>query len=224
MADPFDARIKRGFGMICVAPPFGGKTHFILQLLKNANRLIDRPFDYIYWFYGEHSTTIDELNSIGKVQTVAGLPENLDQYIHSENQQHGLFIFDDLMQNISNSEEIIQLVANKCQHKRISWIITLQNLFHHGKSRITILRCSHYLVLFRNPLDSSIGHHLARRILPSNPQTFIRIYEQCTQKPRGYLFVDGHQTTPDRARFRTDIFNDVQKVFIANSHRGRRRP
>ena len=213
----FDARIKRGFGMICVGPPLSGKTHFTKSLLKHAARLIDGQFDYIYWFYGQQTASITELDDT--IKTHAGLPENLDDVIQATNPvtgkpQHGLLVFDDLMQSVSANEGIARLAANRCQHENISWIVLLQNLFHRGNARLTLLRCCHYLVLFKNPLDHSTAHHLARRILPGKPEAFIRIYERATEKPNGYLFVDGRQSTPEDARFRTDIFNEVQRVFI----------
>lgn len=218
----FDARIKRGFGMICVGPPLSGKTYFVRKLLRNAPRLLDKPFDYVIWFYGQRSSTVTELEVEGQIKTVAGLPDNLDDYIQQTDpmtgkERHGLLIFDDLMQHVSSSAEIMRLCSNKCQHENVSWLVMMQNLFHQGKSRLTMLRCAHYLVLFNNPLDQSAGLHLGRRILPAHPKTFMQIYEAATRKPNGYLFIDGNQGTPPTARFRTDIFrSDYQRTFVAH--------
>jgi hypothetical protein len=225
LSEQFDARIKRGFGMICVGPPMSGKTYFTTRLLQNASRLIDKPFDYIVWFYGQQTNTVAQLQREGKTKTVAGLPENLSEYIQATDPmngspRHGLLIFDDLMQSVSSSEEITRLCSNRCQHENVSWIVMMQNLFHQGKSRLTMLRCAHYLVLFNNPLDQSAGHHLAKRISPGNPSAFIRIFEAATRKPNGYLFIDGHQKTPPSARFRTDIFHEEhQRTFVVTDKR-----
>lgn len=223
----FDARLKRHFGMLCIGPPMAGKTFFVLELLKHVDKLIDKPFDYIYWFYGERSSAVEYLERQGVVRTVSGLPDDLNEYIHRGAEEettgkpmHGLLIFDDLMQDMSSSEQISNLTTNKCQHQNVSWIALMQNAFHRGKSRLTMLRCCHYMVLFKNPMDQSVAHHLARRIWPSSPETFIRIYEKATQRPNGYLFVDGCQTTPNEARFRTDIFGDqIQKAFVPTQKR-----
>jgi hypothetical protein len=205
--------------MLCVGPPAAGKTHFIIQLLENMDRLVDKTFNYIYWFYGQYNHTVEQLEKYSPIlKTIQGIPDSLESYIHSKNEitgeiQHGLLIFDDLMLAVSQNDEIEKIAAN-CRHANISWVVLLQNLFHHGKARITLLRCCHYLVLFKNPLDMTVGQILARRILPGNSDIFIKIFEKATHKPNGYLFVDGQQTTPDKARLRTDIFGPYQRVFV----------
>lgn len=225
--------------MMCVGPPMSGKTSFVMRLVENQDRLIDKPFDYIYWFYGERSKTIDALEeetptaatAKKKQQTpikvVAGLPENIDEFIADPAAEtgagdgnapgeppHGLFIFDDLMHAISSSENISRLATNKTQHKRVSWIVLMQNLFHRGQARLTLLRSCHYLVLFKNPLDKSLGHLLAPRVMPGESKTFVKIYEEATKQPHGYLFIDGHQETPNELRLRSQLFDEAQRIFI----------
>ncbi len=120
------------------------------------------------------------------------------------------------MSTTAAAETLVDLVTTKCQHRRISWILVLQDLFFQSKNRLTVVRCSHYQVMFNNPLDKSIADHVARKIMPRNQKTFLKIYETATSKPNGYLFIDGRQTTPNCARLRTDIFGDVQLVYVMN--------
>ena len=54
----FDARIKVPFSCIIAGAPFSGKTTFVAKLLEERNRLIDKPLDYIAWFYGQENDTV----------------------------------------------------------------------------------------------------------------------------------------------------------------------
>ena len=211
----FDARISVPFGLIIAGPPLSGKSSFIMNLIDNSERLLNKQFDYIIWFYGEYNKTVELLENSyrDRVKTVHGLPENIDDYIYQE-RGFGCHIYDDLMTVASSSKALVELTSRKCQHNSISWIITLQNLFYHGQERKTLLWCAHYLVLFKNPLDKTVAQYLAARIMPKRQSLFMDIYEAATETPNGYLFIDGSQKTPEEARLRTFIFGEVQRVYI----------
>ena len=139
------------------------------------------------------------------------LPSDFDDYIQKE--KRGLIVIDDLMQSVGDSQHVTDLFCNKVQHSNISVILLMQNLFYHGKERTTLLRCAHYLVVLKNPLDGSVPLYLAQKIMPLKKKLFIDIFDSATRKPFGYLFIDGRQTTPPSARFRSDLFADgVQSV------------
>lgn len=211
----FDARLQTSFGMLVCGSPFAGKTSWTVNLLKNADKLIDHQFDYIFWFYGERNPLIEQLEREmnGKLRTVHGLPDNIDDYIIEG--QVGCHIYDDLFLELSDSNRISELCAYKTQHAQLSWIILMQNIFHSGKARQTIYRCAHYLCIFNNTLDRSQIYSLAYKLMPGNQKLFLKIFEKATLgKPYGYIFVDGRSTSPQDARFRTDIFGSYQKVFI----------
>ena len=184
------------------------------NLLRNSDNLIDKPYDYIVWFYGEYNSTLKELEKEfgDRLLTVKGLPPNIDDYIDTS--KRGCHVYDDLMIQASSSKNITELCAYKTQHCNISWIFLFQNIFHNGKERLNLYRCSHYICLFDNTLDKSQIHHLGQKILPGKHRLFLKIFDKATSVPHGYLFIDGRQTTPKEARFRTDMFQGYQKVFI----------
>lgn len=209
----FDARIAVPAGMIYAGAPLSGKTTHILNLLKNRDRLFTKKFDYIFWFYGQYNETVKmlEANPQLNIKPVAGLPKNLDNYIYANKQ--GCHIYDDLMNEASSNKNMLDVVSRKCQHQNLFWIYAIQDFFFHGKERLSLLRCAHYYVLFKNPLDKSMIYHLANRIMPHNHKCFIDIFNEATKTPNSYLFIDGAQSTPENARFRTNIFDLVQKVY-----------
>lgn len=212
----FDGRLQTPFTCIISGPPQSGKTHFIIQLMRNRDRLIDKTFDALYWVYGQDNSFVRSLNNntFGLPTTlIHTLPDSFDEYIKKS--KRPLFVIDDLMSSASESTIITDLFCNKVQHANISVILNLQNIFYHGKERTTLLRCTHYLVIFKNPMDNSVPLYLASRLMPLNRKLFMNMFETATSKSHSYLFCDGKQSTPDEARYRTDIFNrGVQRVFI----------
>lgn len=214
----FDARLRTPFSCIVSGPPNSGKTFFVKRLLEERHRLIDHPFDYIVCCYGQETSFITELrNNILDVPTtlLKGLPDNFSELIKPE--QKGLIIIDDLMQTAGNSLSVTDLFCNKIQHTNTSVILLLQNLFYHGKERTTLVRCVHYLIIFKNPMDKTVQAYLSNKIMPRNRNLFLQLFDEATTKPHGYLFIDGKQNTPEDIRFRTEIFDDsIQKVFVVS--------
>ena len=220
LSPPFDGRMQTPFACVVGGSPLAGKTTWVTQLLENRNRLIDNEFDYIVWIYGQETTFINELRkqTLLGVPTfvVHGLPDTFDKYILKD--KRGLIVIDDLMANVSRSAQVTELFCNKVHHDNVSVIIMMQNLFHHGKERTTLLRCAHYLVVFKNPLDGSVPLFLAHKIMPLRRKLFMDIFQAATKDPFGYLYIDGRQTTPPTARFRTNLFNDDgQTVFVVST-------
>jgi hypothetical protein len=213
----FDARLKCPFSLIVSGPPLSGKSFFITSLLHSMDRLIDKQFDNIVWFYGEENGTVKNLKQTFQhlnITTIHGIPDDFSPHIESRF-KNTLFILDDCMTSSCSNKNVTDLFANKLQHSRVSIIFSLQNLYYHGSERTTLLKCAHYLVVFKNPLDMSIPLSLSRKILPNKSNLFLSIFNSATSKPHSYLFIDGKQDTPNQARLRSDITNKLgQRVFI----------
>ena len=55
--------------------------------------------------------------------------------------------------------------------------------------------------------------------MPQNKSLCMALFESATTEAHGYLFCDGKQDTPERVRFRTDIFDEgIQKVYLIQNH------
>ena len=220
----FDARLHHPFSMILAGPSGCGKTSFVYSLLAEAQRLVDQPFDYVVCFLGSNDSKLRELSSVygGRIQFVRGLPESFEQYIDAR--KRGCFVLDDLMNEGTKNERVSQLYTKLCHHCNVSVVLILQNLFHHGKERYTILRNSHYLVIFNTPLDQSISRTLAPRLElnPSHKRAVIALINYAQSRYR-YIFLDGTQDTIPEAKYRTDLFNpQFQRCFVIRDNEGER--
>jgi hypothetical protein len=71
---------------------------------------------------------------------------------------------------------------------------------------------THYLVLFKNPRDTSQIAHLGRQMFPERVKYFREAFADATSQPYGYLLVDLKTTTPHVLRLRTDIFPDERTM------------
>ena len=211
----FDARLRHPFTMVVAGPSGSGKTTFIASLLTKAHLLIDTEFDYIVCFLGSTDPKLKELVSVygPRITFVSGLPDDFNKYIDST--KNGFILIDDLMSESTKASKVTELYTKTSHHANVSVCLVLQNLYHHGQERHSIMRNSHYLVIFHNPLDQSVIYTLAHRINPMNKSAVTKIFMYAQSKFR-YLLLDGKQGTLPEARFRTDIFNDFQRCFIIN--------
>ena len=72
-----------------------------------------------------------------------------------------------------------------------------ENLFPQGKACRDIALNTQFLVLFNNPIGRQQLATLARRIYPSTSAIFMKLFEQATSRPYGYLVVDLKSNTPE---------------------------
>jgi hypothetical protein len=90
-------------------------------------------------------------------------------------------------------------------HRNLSIICIVQNIFHQGKEMRNISLNAHYIVLFKSPRDKQQISMLARQVYPGRVQELTRSYEHATSRPHGYLMLDLKPTTDDQQRLKTNI-------------------
>ena len=210
--DIIDARLKTPFSMIIAGPSNSGKTSYVNNLLKHSERLIDKKFDYILWFYGQSPPFQRKGEKMEHINFIDGLPASFDDLIQPH--LNGLAIFDDLMSECSDNPLVSELFTRRSHHENLSIIFITQIFFSEGKERKTFTKNATYLVIFNSPLDQTISHSLARKLMPKQVKTFHDIFTAATNTAHGYLFIDGHQKRHKDVMFRSQMFNDTQRVYI----------
>ena len=90
--------------MLISGPPFAGKTHFAIRLIKESYRLMNPVPKNIVWFYGQETDDMQRIMEMG-VRMVSGLPEDgFEDYITKDT---NLFVFDDMMTEISSDKSLM---------------------------------------------------------------------------------------------------------------------
>ena len=195
---------------MCVAGPSqAGKTVFVTSLIEYRNKIFQEPIKKVKWYYGIFQPTLHlELRQKG-FEVVQGLPT-------SENIQKGdMIVLDDLLHESKSSKDVTDMFIRSAHHRGAFVIFITQNIFDSGKEQRTRSLNTHYLVIFKNPRDTSQIHHLSRQILPHNSKALSKVYEEATSKPHGYLFIDLTQECPEKFRFRSNILpNSVEPMII----------
>lgn len=194
-----DIRLKHPFTAIIAGPTGCGKTSLLLKILHNLDQVINTRFENILWCYGEYQESFRELPA--NVTLVNGIPE-FEKLIPSVS---NLVILDDLMQECGNSKNVANLFVRGSHHRNTSVFLLTQNIFYGDKMTRTISLNAHYIIIFKNPRDSSQIVHLAKQMFPGNTQYLREAFKMATAEPYGYIFIDLKQNTPDELRVRTGI-------------------
>ena len=202
-----DFRLHCNRTMCVVGPSHSGKTSFVLQLLENRHEIFDCAPNRVIWCYGIYQ---HELNN------------NLQQkgyHLHSgiinttEVEPYDIIVLDDLLNESKNSQEVTAMFTRAAHHKPCFIIFIMQNLFPSGKEARTRSLNTHYYIIFKNPRDKSQIEFLARQISPRNSKTLIQIFEEATQRPHSYLFLDFTQECPEEYRFKTNLFEKPMIIY-----------
>jgi len=203
---PADARILVSGSSGC------GKTSLLHQLLINRNGLFPHQFDNIVYCYGVKTETLKQLEEHFKdrITLCEGVPENLLELCTKG--KHNICVLDDLDEESFSSQQVAFAYTRWSHNHGFAIACSTQNLFSSGNRRLTLIRNCTTIILFKNYLDFTVPRMIAMKILPTKPQLFLKIFEQATCHPYGYLAVFG--TGPPKLQFRTNITAPAQKVFL----------
>lgn len=132
------------------------------------------------------------------------------------------------MNDVLNSNKIVQLFAVQSHHFNISIIFTVQNFFAGSKYGKTIMRNVNYRVFFYNRLDLVELRNISSQLVPGYANflksSFDFLLNQFPSE-RPYILVDGHVKSKFNCGLyiRSHIFPDPDNVirpiiFCPNPH------
>lgn len=193
---------------LCISGPSqSGKTRFIIQLLEQRHELFQTPIDSVLWCYGIHDFPLQESLRNKGYSLTYGIPKEDDMKPNS------ICVLDDLIGESENSKEVTSMFTKAAHHLPCFIIFVSQNLFPNGKESRTRSLNTHYYVIFKNPRDKLQFQTLARQIAPNNSKALIEIFEDATQRPHGYLFIDFTQECPEKYRFRANVLDIPMHIY-----------
>ena len=195
-------------------PTQGGKTHFVVRLIKD--QLIQPQPEEIYWVYRHYQNDVYEQLPEVDYYSASGndVKDVLERIFKGLNKEkRNLLVIDDQMQAASESPQLSNLFTEGSHHLNLTVVYIVQNLFQKGKGQRTANINTHYLVIFRNPRDLAGFHYLARQVAPGKSRSLVEVFEEATKKPFGYLCVNCHPLSKRLEKYSTRIFPGEETVF-----------
>ena len=170
-----------------------GKTSLLRKVLENAEAMFDQnPHKIMYCYAIIQPQLLAMEKSVQGFSLHEGVP-TIDDINAFADSNFNIIILDDLMHKLNSDIEL--LVTQFCNHKNLSTILLLQNMFYQGsKSMRTINLNTHYMCLMRSPRKDQIAH-LAKQLFPGKTTFSIQAYDDCMTKPYCYILLDLHPTT-----------------------------
>ena len=201
-----DVRLRHPFTSIVAGPTMSGKTSWVSRLLTNSH-LIDTEIPDKVICYGEWQPAYDKLKHVCRFVQGMLEPDELDPSIPH------LVIIDDLMD--TQDKRIETFFTRIAHHRNCSVIYIVQNLFNQGKGHRTCSLNCQYMVLFKAPRDLSQIRCLEQQMFPGKKNFLIDSYNDATDKPYHYLFIDLKPDTPAHLRVRGRVLDEAsQDVYL----------
>ena len=187
-----------------------GKSSWVFKFLRNLPEMFgDTPTKKVMYCYGIYQPLFDEMTLKRVIPAILfheGLPDK-EEMMELSRDGHALLILDDLMQEVSNSKDMLDLFCQYSHHMGISVIYLTQN------SR-TIALNTHVLVLLKSMRNASQISCFARQLYPNRRGMLEEIYEDSMKNPYGYLVEDMNPSSADLYRLRTHIFPEEYPPVI----------
>jgi hypothetical protein len=207
--------LKAPFTLCISGATKSGKSTLTGQLLARRNEIIDTGdgsrIDKILYCYTEAQPKFfaQLKETVPTIEFHLGLPE---EYADGTGRP-SIVVLDDLMTEVSKSDDAAAAFTRTSHHRNISLIILVQNFYFKNLRTIT-LQCG-YLCLMKNPRDSSFLACLGRQMNGGKRNVVMEIaFKECMSKPYGYLFVDLSQEQNDLYRLRDSIFPEACTLFV----------
>ena len=203
-----DTRFQHPFCGVLAGPSSSGKTYFVERILKQIDTMINPIPEEVIFCYSAWQSSYERMKLYFKnIKFIEGIPD-FDEIVPNCRR---FIIIDDLMQE--TNEKVTNLFTRGSHHKNLSVFYICQNLFNKNKEQRSINLNSHYIIVFKNPRDSSQIIHLAKQMFPGQTRYMQEAYKMATSEPFGYLLVDLKQNTPENLRLRSNIFQKDQQIF-----------
>ena len=202
-----DSKLVKPFRLIIGGGSGTGKTTLLKRLVNECH--FETPFDKIIYCYPHYldespcyfDQIIEYRPGLGDLEYFSQLPKN------------SLVIFDDMMHECGNSNEIMKLFSVIARKKNLSVIFIVQNVFDKGKQIRNIRINATGFILFNFFTANDITHRLIRDIGLKNivPR---RLLDNIYDKSFSYIYVDLHPKRHSRFEsVKSNIFDKYFSIF-----------
>jgi len=173
---------RHPFTAIVLGPTSSGKTQFVMHLVDSADVLIEPTPRKIVYYFAEYQPLCEHYKD--RIEFCHRMPK-LDAI---DRRTDALVVYDDLMYEAD--ERMTRLFTRGSHQRNVSVIFMVQNFFNKNRHMRTISLIAQYVVLFKNPRDSSQFIHLAKLLYPHNSRFVHEAYVDATKRPYSYILLD----------------------------------
>lgn len=208
-----DITLKTPFTMCIAGGTQAGKSTLTAKLLSRRMELLDPPVDAVKYCYQIYQPELfDRIRKdIPHIDFQKGLPD------FEEDGEPLILVLDDLMTEVSKSEEMVKAFSVYSHHSNVSIIFLTQNFFEKGKTRSITLNLK-YIIALKNPRDTTFVSKLGRQMNGGKNHPVLQFaFDDVMKKPYGYLVIDLRQTQDERYRFRSSLFPEDCTVYTSIS-------
>ena len=215
--DSEEIKLIHPFSLIISGPTSSGKSTLLFKLLENLHQNTKPVIEKVVFIYGVYQEAFKKYPKIF-------FTDDLD-YMDVKTDVPTVIVLDDVMSSINNSKKLEELFTRGVHHRKVSVVLTLQNLFYHGNVMKTLRDNAMYIALTRHIQDVSKLDTFARQLEQKNSNYFKDSYQDATDKKYGYLFCDLHphsnlREDPLKIKYRSLIHKAQGQVLYQPKGKG----
>jgi hypothetical protein len=196
-------------GIICGAT-FSGKSTWILNFLREKERLIRPKIDRVILVYSEEQPVYFEQlrRAVPSIEFLHGL-ETAEDNLHLSASLNNLLIIDDLFHEALSSKYFLDLTTKIGHHRSTSILFTTHNLFHQSKYAKTISDQAKYMILFKNTRDVNQIKYLGQQVFGSGGGKILEhvMNDVTRQNNFGYIIIDLHPQSDPQLKLITNVLS-----------------
>lgn len=204
-----DLRLKVPSTFILAGSSGCGKTEMTLNIVRNADVMFEdsRCAQNVVYYYKQWQDSYDRVQKEGIIHHwVNELPtcNDLTERTETFKQTGGsIVVIDDFAGELN--KDIAHIFTALSHHLTLVVFLLTQNLFSKNPVFRDISLNSKYIILFKNPRDSSQINNFARQFSPGKVKFIVESFRKATEFAFSYCLYDSCQTTPDMLRVRSHI-------------------
>lgn len=209
----FDPRLQAPFCMILSGATQSGKSTLTCRIIERRLEIINPPIQDVLYLYTEYQPKLfGELKAkVPHIQFHQGIPDD----IADDQNRHKLVICDDLMTEMSKSNDAVNLFIRGSHHRNLSILFLVQNFFF--KNLRTLTMNAKYIVLMKNVRENGFASVLGRQMnCGKRNATLEYAWKDVMKQKYGYLVIDYDQNQNDKCRFRSSVFPEEMIVYVSD--------
>jgi hypothetical protein len=206
----YDLRFKNNFTMIVCGPSFSGKTDLCFRIMELQERLYEKPPGNVYYCYKLFQPKFAAKKHLVH-EYIEGLPDLPKLRAISEQSPNSTVYIDDLAPEAD--KETAEMFTVASHHLGINFVFVQHTIFSKNPVFREMALNATYMVLFKNPRDSSSFATLARQFSPERWRALTAAYKTATETPYSYFFMDWNQVTPEKIRFRSNVLFEEEEAI-----------